>query len=337
MNIVQRYADFESRIVNIKYMTEYRGFDLPPSQREKEWVHEQNSRFILSILENKPLGSFIFNKKNNKTYILDGQHRINALELYIKDRFGVKINDTYIFYDGKSRYSKKILDENGKIESLNDDEKRDFLDTEIFIREYNNLTDEQMADVIDSINEGIKNDNVNSTDKNTGKKIDNFLDEMSHIIYFEKFNRLRGDKPNNVIRFSGYIGSIMENYSTYETPGDYIQLNYRHSAAFIIRLNKDKNIDTTIENIIKIAKIIYSDKILNSTEFTNTVDKYDMNNFHINCIYYKFYEHYVKNTGQFLKESERYNNIAIKLLKKHEKNNFKELLSFFEIIYNSIE
>ena len=83
MNSITRYANFDSRIVNINYIIEYslknRGFDLPPSQREKEWVNEQNSKFIHSIFENKPLGSFIFNKRNDKTYILDGQHRINAL------------------------------------------------------------------------------------------------------------------------------------------------------------------------------------------------------------------------------------------------------------------
>lgn len=321
---IKRYANFESRIVNIKYISEYRNFSLPSSQREKEWVDEQNSKFILSILENKPLGSLILNKRNNKTYILDGQHRINALEMFIKNNYCVKYNNNKIYYN-----------------NLLEDEKIEFDDTEIFIREYNNLSDQEMADIIDSINEGIKNDNVVILNQDNANKInnflDNFLDKISIIIYDDKYNNLKENKQNYIDKIIGYVGTIINNYDSFKSDKDYIQLNSHHVKRFFNMLKKKfeqnssdfiESIDSidSINSIEKFIKTIYSDNLLNNNQIKEYIDKYDINNFGLNCLCYKLYEHYKqKNITENIKKN------IINVLKQN-KSNFRELITNWDLI-----
>lgn len=309
MNI-KRYADFESRIVNIRYIMEYRNFSLPSSQREKEWMNDQNSKFILSILENKPLGSLILNKKNNKTYILDGQHRINALELFLKNKLYLLIDDKKIYYD-----------------DLTSDIKIDFNDTEIFIREYHNLSEEEMADIIDSINEGIKNDNINiNTNSNNTCIIENLLNEMSLIIYDKKYSELKEDTKQNVMKYTGYIGNIINNFDSYESDSNFIQLNSHHVKRFFNNLKKNPD-KSTFDNIIKFSKVLYSKLLMNNNDILNTIDKYDLNNFSLNCVFYKVFYKYKNNL--IINNEEKIRKTIIELLKLH-KNNFRELLELFD-------
>lgn len=310
MNI-KRYADFESRIVNIRYIMEYRNFSLPSSQREKEWVNEQNEKFILSILENKPLGSLILNKKNNKTYILDGQHRINALELFLKNKLYLLIDDKKIYYD-----------------DLTSDIKIDFIDTEIFIREYHNLSEEEMADIIDSINEGIKNDNININTNSNTCIIENLLNEMSLIIYDKKYSELKEDTKQNVMKYSGYIGNIINNFDSYDSDSNFIQLNSHHVKRFFNNLKKNPD-QTKINYIIKFSKVLYSKLLMNHNDILNTIDKYDLNNFSLNCIFYKVFYKYKNNL--ITNNEEKIRKTIIELLKLH-KNNFRELLELFDTL-----
>jgi hypothetical protein len=303
MNNIKRYANFESRIVNIKYISEYRNFSLPSSQREKEWMSEQNSKFILSILENKPLGSLILNKRNNKTYILDGQHRINALELFIKNNYFIRYNNDKIYYN-----------------NLSEDEKIEFNDTEIFIREYNNLSDQEMADIIDSINEGIKNDNITVLNEDNINKINNFLDKISIIIYDLKYNELKEIKQNYINKLIGFVGTIINNYDSFNSDKDYIQLNSHHVKRFfnVLKKNYDQNL---IYDIEKFIKTIYCDNLLNNNEIKECIDKYDINNFGLNCLCYKLYEHYKQNN---INDNIKKN--IINMLKQN-KLHFRELLT----------
>jgi len=326
MNNIKRYANFESRIVNIQYIIEYRNFILPPSQREKEWVNEQNSKFILSILENKPLGSLILNKKNNKTYILDGQHRINALELFISDKIGVLHNNEYIFYNGKSNIALKAQ-EKYNIITLDEDEKRDFNETEIFIREYNDLTDNEMADIIDSINEGIKNDNINADNTNINI-VNTFINEISILIYNINYNDLTENKKNYIIKCIGYIGTIIDNIETYDTDNDYIQLNSHHVKRYINNLKKNPDINK-IDNIKIFLRILYSQSLMNNNKIIEMIDENGLNNYSFNCICYKIYNLYKNNllTGN----EENIRNVIIEVIKN--KTNFKESINLFNQKY----
>jgi hypothetical protein len=336
MDRIKRYADYDSRIVSIKYIIDYSikdGFDLPPSQREKEWVNEQNSKFILSIFENKPLGSFIFNKRNGKLFILDGQHRINALELFIRDNFGVKINNEHIFYEGKSINAKKI---NKKIKNLSDEQKREFIDTEIFIREYNNLTDDDMANIIDSINEGIKNDNINiKKDINNTEKIDDLLNKTSEYIYNKEYIKLKDHLKCDVKKYVAYIGTIIENFDDYENDLEYTQLNLHHVKRFFNKLlinNDIDNIDDVIINILNFIKILFSDELLKDDDISKVIDKYELNNYYINCICYKIYEKH--NQNNFNDNLKKYRKIIKNLIENYNKSQFRELIDAFNNLYD---
>lgn len=333
MEKIKRYADYDSRIVSIKYIIDYSikdGFDLPPSQREKEWVNEQNSKFILSIFENKPLGSFIFNKRNNKIFILDGQHRINALELFIRDNFGVKINNEYIFYEGKSINAKKI---NKKITNLSDEQKRDFLDTEIFIREYNNLNDDDMANIIDSINEGIKNDNVNiKKDINNSDKINDLLNKTSEYIYNKEYNKLNLHIKDDIKKYIAYIGTIIENFDDCENDQGYTQLNSHHIKRFFNKILNNEEIDDILINIFNFIKILFSDDLLKNEDIIKITDKYELNNYYVNCLCYKIYEKYKGNN--FNNNLKNYRKVIKDLIEKYNKSQFRELIEAFNNLYD---
>ena len=341
MNHITRYANFDSRIVNINYIIEYslknRGFDLPPSQREKEWVNEQNSKFIHSIFENKPLGSFIFNKRNDKTYILDGQHRINALELFTKDNFGVKSKKNIIFYDGFSVNARRTeLNGNKKIVGLTEEEKRDFLDTEIFIREYNNLSDDEMADIIDSINEGIKNDNVNiKKDINRDELIQNLINDSSEIIFNKDYNKIKENDKTELKKYIGYIGTIIKNFDSYDNPSKYTQLNSHHVKHFYNNLKKETdNIEDFIKDIKNFINVLYSDNLLNHKDIIKTTDRYELNNYYLNCIYYKVYEKYNQDKDI---NNKKIRETIVELIEKYYGTQFRDLMECFDTIYNKIK
>ncbi len=343
MNHIQRYANFESRIVSIDHIINYskkkNGFDLPSSQREKEWVQDQNAKFIYSIFENKPLGSFIFNVRGDKTYILDGQHRINALELFVQDNFGIKIKDNYIFYNGTSLNAKKISNKTNKnIISLTDDEKQDFTDTEIFIREYKNLTDEEMADIIDSINEGIKNDNVNinKNNDNNSDKIDNLINDISHILFNKNSKDIKDIQLEEVKKYIAYVGTIIIDYDNYESSSDYKQLNRHHIKRFFNHILKEQDIDQIIKNIHKFIKVLFSESLLKHEDIITLTDKYELNNYYTNCICYKVYELYTSDITSFNKNIKKIKQVIEELIEHHYGTQFKDLVECFNILLNKI-
>ncbi len=340
MNSITRYANFDSRIVTINYIIEYslknnNGFSLPPSQREKEWVNEQNSKFIHSIFENKPLGSFIFNKRNDKTYILDGQHRINALELFTKDIFGVKSKNNIIFYTGKGVNTQRIV-ANKKMYVLTEEEKREFLDTEIFIREYKDLSDDEMADIIDSINEGIKNDNVNiKKDINNDDLINNLINDCSEVIFNKEYNKIKENDKIELKKYIGYIGTIIKNFDSYDSSAKYTQLNAHHVKHFYNNLKKETdNIEDLITDIKNFINLLYSENILNHKDIIKVTDKYDLNNYYLNCIYYKLYEKYNQNKDI---DNKKIRNTIIELIENYYGTQFRDLLECFDTIYNKCD
>lgn len=346
MDKITRYANFDSRIVSVKYIIDYsqkhNGFDLPKSQREKEWINDQNAKFIHSIFENKPLGSFIFNKRNNKTYILDGQHRINALEQFTKDNFGVKTQENIIYYTGKSLSARRIQSKTNKqIVELTDEEKREFLDTEIFIREYKDLTDDEMADIIDSINEGIVNTNVNKpTDINNDIVINKLYEECSKFLYNKSFLEIKSENKIDLRKYISYIGTIIQNFDSFEDSSNYKLLNIKHIEQFMKNLQKEKDIDLITNKINKFFKILFSNNLLTHADITRLTDKYDLNNNYINCFCYILYEKYEKydecEKSDINKiDYTKIRKIFCELIEKYSGNYFKELLECFNMLYDN--
>jgi hypothetical protein len=322
---IKRYENCESRDIDIEYIVkliQQNKFILPDSQREKEWVSEQDAHYIKSILENKPIGSFIFNKKLNNYYILDGQHRINSIDKFYNDMMGILINDSYLFFNGKSKYSEELIKKtNKKLIILDDDWKKIFLETKIYIKEYINLDDNDMTDIIDSINEGVKNDNVH---KKHSQLNNNFYDITSQIIFNKNYNNLKSQEKELLKKYIGYIGTIIDNFDTYVDNNDYKQLNIKH----VIRYHNNIMNKTNLDEIITFIKIIFDKNMLNHNDLYAIFFENDNSNIFINMTFYKIYELYKqKKINIFI---EKIRKTLIDLYLNKDKHKFKEILDIFD-------
>jgi uncharacterized protein with ParB-like and HNH nuclease domain len=87
------------------------GFFIPEWQRPLVWSHEQNVSLIESLWYGIPIGTYTYNrlygsKQNN--ILIDGQQRMNAIELYLNDEFpvfGYRWSETTILDKRRFRHS----------------------------------------------------------------------------------------------------------------------------------------------------------------------------------------------------------------------------------------
>jgi len=311
---IKRYDNCDIDNVDVKYIyeiTKKNIFAIPESQREKEWLPEQNEKFILSLLQNKPTGNIILNKKNNKKYILDGQHRINSIELFCDNKFGLNINNNkYNYSDFDDEYQKILLD------------------TKMLIIEYNNLSDQEMKDIIESINEGIKNDCVFNKNNTFQTILDNYNNLITNIIYKKNYNQIKQIQKDEQRKIIGMIGTIIDNFSDYKSNSDYRQLNSKHVDRYINKLNDENK----IKNIYEFIQKIYDDELLNHNDIIIILEIYEYNNYILNCILYKLYEYI--NKDNFSKNIHK--NIIIKLLQNYHKNKFRDLLDIYDNLYDNL-
>ena len=303
---IKRYERCESRDIDIEYiikLIEKNIFVLPDSQREKEWVYEQDLHFIKSIFENKPLGSIILNKKNDKIYVLDGQHRIDSIRKFYKNEI-------------------KLFELN--FSELDEDWKKIFLETKIYIKEYENLSDKDMKNIIISINEGIKNDNI-INNKDTEEILSKFYKDISIIIYNKTYIDLKNIEKEEIKKYIGYIGTIINNIDNYKSNQEYKLLSIKHSTRYnnlLMSLEYDE-LEKSISLIKKYIKFLFENKLMNIDD--------DLNNNILNTILYKIYykiNELTINGDELEKEK-----IKIKkLVDNYSKNKFRDLLEIYDTI-----
>jgi hypothetical protein len=307
---IKRYDNCEIDNVDVRYIYENckkNIFIIPDSQREKEWLPEQNEKFILSLIQNKPTGNIILNKKLNKKYVLDGQHRINSIELFYDNKFGVKIENNTIYY-----------------KDISDEDKKTLSDTNMLIIEYNDLTDNEMKDIIESINEGIKNDCVFKKNNTFQIIIDKYNNLISDILFTKNYNELKPIQKDEQKKIIGMIGTIIDNFDNYKTNLEYRQLNSKHIDRYINKLTEQD--EQKLENIYNFIKLIFDDIIIQ--------DITEINNYILNCILYKLYEHHNKNN--MISTKEIHKDIIIKLTDNYYKNKFRDLLDIYDDLYNNL-
>ena len=328
---IKRYDNCEVRNLDVRYIIENskKGvFDIPNSQREKEWLPEQNGKFVLSILENKPTGTIVLNKRGNKKYILDGQHRINAIELFCGDNIGIQISNICVYYSGKSMsYLNKS--KSNKTNILSDDDQKLFMETKMIIIEYDNLSDKEMKEIIESINEGIKNDCVDNT-IDINQIINKYNELISNTVFNKNYNKLKLSQRDIIKKIIGMIGTIIDNFDSYDSNDDYKQLSCKHVE------QKQDNIDNILNNIYEFIRIIYSDKLLNNDKILELTEESDFNNYFLNTILYKLYEQYIKEDGDnknLKKNIQKNKNIIVKLMENYSRNKFKDLLDLYDELY----
>tara|TARA_R110000851_G_scaffold178010_3_gene324924 strand:+ start:210 stop:707 length:498 start_codon:yes stop_codon:yes gene_type:complete len=68
------------------------GYFIPTWQRPLVWTQDQNVKLIESIWLGLPIGTYTFNRVYGSIHdniLIDGQQRMNAIELYVGDAFKV--------------------------------------------------------------------------------------------------------------------------------------------------------------------------------------------------------------------------------------------------------
>lgn len=68
------------------------GYFIPKWQRPLVWTEQQNVKLIESLWLGLPVGTYTFNRMYGSKFdnlLIDGQQRLNAIQLYLEDSFDV--------------------------------------------------------------------------------------------------------------------------------------------------------------------------------------------------------------------------------------------------------
>ena len=180
-----------------------------------------------------------------------------------------------------------------------------------------------MKNIIISINEGIKNDNIIKNDE-TINIIQKFYNDVSIIIYNKTYQELKTIEKDNIKKYIGYIGTIINNIDNYKSNSDYKLLSIKHSVRHQNYMNilENNDLEIHINNIIEYIKYIFVNKLINIDD--------DINNNIINTILYKCY---IKiNLQKNLQNIDIIKNKINKIINNHSKNKFRELLDIYDSI-----
>ena len=164
-------------------------------------------------------------------------------------------------------------------------------------------------------------------------KLNVVLNHISNIIYTSNYDKLRYCEREEIKKYIGYVGNIIDNYDKYENNNDYKQLNSKHVSRYLIQIKNDIiNFDSTMQNIINFIKMIYNIDLMKHKDIIYLVDKYEVNNYQLNVLLYKTYDKYIKDIDNFK------NNIlkikkCIEYILDNNKSKFKELIYQFDNLY----
>ena len=112
-------------------------------QREIVWSDDKQAFFIQSLLKGIAPNPIILNidEEGNKQCI-DGKQRLTSILRFRENKFTVKLNDQYMYYNDPTK------------SSLSRRQKRDFDSFKLFIVEYNELNYSQQLDIFGRIQHG---------------------------------------------------------------------------------------------------------------------------------------------------------------------------------------
>jgi hypothetical protein len=217
------------------------------AQRMISWDDELNTEFLKSIFNNIPTGQIILNfiSTHDCYEIIDGQHRINVIRDFIKNK--IKYND--IYYDDLDTKNKNIFDS-----------------TELFVVEYTNLDDKQTISLYLTINSGIDQDENHITKLIiTTHKYQDLIDKIK-----DKYPDIDNQQFSKLMYITTFIVNEYEKYG--ENNVRFKQLSKVHFKLINDEINKNYQMEETKQLLIKVSKII--DIILSNLKnytFTNNI------------------------------------------------------------------
>lgn len=212
------------------------------AQRMISWDDELNTEFLKSIFNNIPTGQIILNyiETQDCYEIIDGQHRINVIRDFIKNKY----------------YQLDIKD------------KEIFDSTELFVVIYKNLDDKQIISLYITINSGIEQDENHITKliTTTHKYVD-LIDKIK-----DKYPDIDNQQFSKLMYITTFIVNEYEKYG--ENSVKFKQLSKVHFKLINDEINKNYQTEETKQLLIKVSKIIdiiLSNLVLKNYAFTNNL------------------------------------------------------------------
>lgn len=166
------------RIVNIFNKIKSKEYILKPDfQRRLVWNTDHKERFIETILLGYPFpeiyiadGKMNLDEMKKETLVVDGQQRLDTIYHYI-------IGDIELKYKLIKRYK-----------DLTDDEKENFLNYNVIVRDLKNVTNEEIKEVFRRINS--VSYALNSMEINNALYNGEFIEAAKEICEMESFDRI---------------------------------------------------------------------------------------------------------------------------------------------------
>jgi len=223
----------------------------PQYQRDKVWSQRQQALFIKALLMNKAPQNVIFNndKKSKEKICIDGKQRISSILGFSENEFPITIGKEDVYY---SDLPDDADEENDRV--MTDDEQQVFLQRDVGVVEYTNLTYTQQASIFYALQNGTKlsrGEKVVSLilDEKDAKYLDNWC--KTFTLGFTKFvNISRKDHYRVIIEYlySAFNNKIYEKGATVDK--------------WIIKIELDGTLKTKLKSIKD--NLTYGLEILNS-------------------------------------------------------------------------
>jgi len=235
------------------------------SQRSKEWDDVLYNDFINSIFEYIPTGQIILNyiTKDDHYEIIDGQHRINIIKMFMSNEIPYKINSDIYLYKDLDLKLKTIFDS-----------------TELFTVIYENLSDNAIIKLYLTINAGVEqNDDHITTLLSRDNSYQNYISYLE--FKYKNINKITLLRIFNICTFITY---------EYETLGmnnvKFKQLSKTHFKTILNKINVELiKKSTKIFDIIILIVSNYNDLTNNNLTNNNLTNNNLTNNNLTNNVY----------------------------------------------------
>jgi len=166
-------------------------------QRMDRWKMSFKMAFIISILMGNDIPKImeytLMGDQEKKKRILDGGHRTRCIHEYIGGDFGVKIGGNYYFWEVPKENARN--DAKNKNMELPEEHKRDFLNYNITITTYIDLTDEEARERFNELNHCNPMDNAEVINSHSSLLVDNLREfwEVGEVGESQACDQLKKD------------------------------------------------------------------------------------------------------------------------------------------------
>ena len=299
----------ESADIPIRYLDqEFKNGEriLDSWQRLDRWSLIYKMAFIFSIIAGNDIPKImeytLITDETKKKRILDGGHRTRCIHEFINNDFGVKFGENYYYWDFGDTEPREGA--SNKCLILPDEYKRMFLNYNITVTTYYDLTDSEARDKFNELNHCNPMNNAEVINSHSSLLIDN-LRRFWDVDDSDKYERIK-----NIFSISkkdidklNYMKTLVSLFSLIERRGNRDVFNYSEPkpALIYVRSNDMENLNTQFSN--EEFEIIWGKFIDAYNKYSEWIDNMFENGFKLsNHSESLTYFHYMNDYGSNLTE-----------------------------------